>query len=74
MNAGFIKVLYDPNEILESAIQLFSNVKRKIDICADYKAPSSHYHLKPVWNKLLELKGRGIKIRFITEITNKNYQ
>jgi two-component system sensor histidine kinase VicK len=66
------RVLYNPEEILESAIHLFSNVKERVYVCADYKAPSSHYNIKPIWNKLLELKGRGIQIRFITEVTGKN--
>ncbi len=66
------RVLYNPEEILESAIHLFSSVKEKVYVCADYKAPSSHYNIKPIWNKLLELKDRGIKIRFITEVTDKN--
>ena len=65
-------VLYDPEDIMKSALQLFSQVKERIDVCADYKAPSSHYTIKPLWNAIEGLKFRGVRTRFITEVTNKN--
>ena len=65
-------VLYDPENIMKSALQLFSQVKERIDVCADYKAPSSHYTIKPLWNAIEGLKFRGVRTRFITEVTNKN--
>jgi len=65
-------VLYDPENIMKSALQLFSQVKERIDVCADYKAPSSHYTIKPLWNAIEGLKFRGVRTRFITEVTDKN--
>src|SRR6185437_4439071 len=65
-------VLYDPEDIMKSALQLFSQVKERIDVCADYKAPSSHYTIKPLWNAIEGLKFRGVRTRFITEVTDKN--
>jgi two-component system sensor histidine kinase VicK len=65
-------VLYDSEDILKSALQLFSQVKERIDVCADYKAPSSHYTIKSIWNAIEGLKFRGVRTRFITEVTDKN--
>jgi len=65
-------VPYDPEDIMKSALQLFSQVKERIDVCADYKAPSSHYTIKPLWNAIEGLKFRGVRTRFITEVTDKN--
>jgi len=65
-------VLYDPENIMKSALQLFSQVKERIDVCADYKAPSSHHTIKPLWNAIEGLKFRGVRTRFITEVTDKN--
>jgi len=66
------KVLYDPQDILNSAVEMLSRVKYRIDTCADYNAPSSHITLKTIWNAYSELKSRGVKVRFITEITKDN--
>jgi signal transduction histidine kinase len=65
-------VLNDPEEIMKSALHLFSQVKERIDVCADYKAPFSHYTIKSLWNAIEGLKFRGVRTRFITEVTDKN--
>ena len=65
-------VLYDPKDIVNSAIEMLYSVKDKIDICADQNAPSSHVELRPVWNAFSELRSKNVKVRFITEITKEN--
>ena len=65
-------VLTDPKDILSSAASFFSNVRERIDCCADDNAPISHFMLKPVRDGYTQLKNRGIKVRFITEITKEN--
>nr|MDQ5876927.1 hypothetical protein [Thermoproteota archaeon] len=65
-------VLTDPKDIRSSVAALFSNVKERIDCSADSNAPYSHVMLKPVWDGYIQLKNRGIKVRFITEITKEN--
>lgn len=65
-------VLTDPKDIMSSVAALFSNVKERIDCSADSNAPYSHVMLKPVWAGYIQLKNRGIKVRFITEITKEN--
>jgi two-component system, OmpR family, sensor histidine kinase VicK len=65
-------VLTDPKDIMSNAAALFSNVKERIDCSADSNAPYSHFMLKPVRDGYIQLKNRGIKVRFITEITKEN--
>jgi two-component system sensor histidine kinase VicK len=65
-------VLTDPNHIMRSATALLSNVKERVDCSADSNAPYSHFILKPVRDGYIHLKNRGIKVRFITEITKEN--
>jgi len=57
---------------MSNAAALFSNVKERIDCCADSNAPYSHIMLKPVQDGYIQLKNRGIKVRFITEIMKEN--
>ena len=55
-----------------SAATLLPDVKERIDCCADDNAPISHFMLKPVRDGYIQLKNRGVKVRFITEITKEN--
>jgi sugar-specific transcriptional regulator TrmB len=57
---------------MSSAATLFPDVKERIDRCADDNAPISHIMLEPVRDGYIQLKNRGIKVRFITEITKEN--
>jgi two-component system, OmpR family, sensor histidine kinase VicK len=70
--AGKTIVLTDPNHIMRSATALLSNVKERLDCSADRNAPYSHFILKPVRDGYIQLRKRGIKVRFITEITKEN--
>ena len=74
LDKGFERttVLYDPKDIVNSAIEMLCSVKDKIDICADHNAPSSHVELRSVWNAFSELRSKNVKVRFITEITKEN--
>ena len=45
---GSTTVLYDPQDILNSVVEMLSVVKYRIDTCADYNTPSSHITLKPI--------------------------
>ncbi len=65
-------VLTDPEDIMKSAAGLFSNVKQRIDCAADSNAPYSHILVKPVRDGFIQIKNRGVKVRFITEITKEN--
>jgi two-component system, OmpR family, sensor histidine kinase VicK len=57
---------------MRSATALLSNVKERVDCSADSNAPYSHFILKPVRDGYIQLRKRGIKVRFITEITKEN--
>jgi two-component system sensor histidine kinase VicK len=70
--AGKTIVLSDPKDIMNSAATLFFNVKERIDCSADSNAPYSHFMIRPVRDGYIQLRRRGIKVRFITEITKEN--
>src|SRR5919202_2472107 len=65
-------VLTDPTEIINNVVNHFSHIKHVADTCADSNAPYSHFILKPVRDSFIQLKNRGVRIRFITEITKEN--
>ena len=43
-----------------------------MDTCHDYHGPSAVTAAEPIWLELLKLEKRGIKIRFLTDITKEN--
>jgi signal transduction histidine kinase len=49
-------------------------VKENIDACYDYSGPPDIVKVEPVWYELLKLEGRGIKIRFLTDIRKENIE
>jgi two-component system, OmpR family, sensor histidine kinase VicK len=67
------EVIYGPENIINYVLRGISNVKVYIDNCIDSVSPSifvipNH----PITNAYWELKARGIRLRFITEITKDN--
>ena len=47
-------------------------IKENMDTCHDYHGPSAVTAAEPIWLELLKLEKRGIKIRFLTDITKEN--
>jgi sugar-specific transcriptional regulator TrmB len=69
------EVIRGTESIVDETVTHFTALKRYQDICADSNAPSMFVipdH--PVTKAYQELKKRGIRLRFITEITKDNIE
>ena len=55
-----------------NTILQFLSKANTINSCGDYKAPSATIEVKEYRKLLFELKERGIKLRYITDITKAN--
>ena len=67
------EVLYDTDEIIRRAVNAYRGFKYTCDVCADSVGPSMFVipdH--PVTKGFQDMKRRGIRLRFITEITKDN--
>jgi two-component system, OmpR family, sensor histidine kinase VicK len=64
--------LYNAENIINALLQFLSKANNRIDSCADYKGPSVAIGVQEYKKLLFALKTRGIKLRYITEITNEN--
>jgi hypothetical protein len=65
--------LYDQNEIVRRVVEQCYAIKYGLDACIDVNGPSifavpNH----PVMIAYINMKDRGVRIRFISEITNDN--
>lgn len=65
------EILYNYDAILKRAIGDFHRIKERFDNCAESTGPYVIYN-SPVWKEYVNLKNRGIKLRFIIEITKDN--
>ena len=77
-NESFVQrteVLYNPDEIIKKVLEQTSNIKDNLDACVDVNGPSMfvipNHLLTKSW---IDLKNRGVRMRFISEITKDNLQ
>src|SRR6476619_4732687 len=66
------EVLYENNTIIKKTLETFSWTKKSMDGSLDKDGPAIHVLYEPIWNGLVSLKKKGIKIRGITEVTLDN--
>jgi two-component system sensor histidine kinase VicK len=68
------EVLYGVDNVLQRGVYFMSNVKNKMDIYFDNRAPSIVTNLDKYRNGYRDINRRGGKIRVLTEITGENIE
>jgi two-component system, OmpR family, sensor histidine kinase VicK len=68
------ETVYGVENTVSVSLQCFAQVKERHDSCGDDTLPSVIVSTEPIKNAYRELLRRGIKTRFITEITEKNIE
>ena len=66
------EVLYGVENAMSRLTQVMSRVRNRADVCGDSLSPSFSMGLEPIKKGYIDFKQRGVKIRFITEITKDN--
>jgi len=66
------EVFYVGENTTARLLQAFSNTKNTWDVCANSKGPSVSMGVEPIKRGMIDLKERGIRIRYATEITKEN--
>jgi two-component system, OmpR family, sensor histidine kinase VicK len=67
-----MELLNSPEDVIKLVLRLSPKVRNSLDGCFDYTGPSIQVETKPVWNEIINLYKRGVRLRFITEVTSKN--
>jgi two-component system, OmpR family, sensor histidine kinase VicK len=65
------EILYGSDNIVKRTIDDCHRIRERLDSCTDSKGPSVLLN-DLIWNEFIELKDRGIRLRFITAITREN--
>jgi two-component system sensor histidine kinase VicK len=68
------EILYGADKAVGRGVQFMRNVRKKMDIFFDHKAPSIVIDLEEYRNGYIDIRRRGSKIRAFTEITKENIQ
>jgi len=66
------EVLYGVENAMSRLTQAMSRVCNRADVCGDSLSPSFSMGVEPIKKGYIDFKQRGVKIRFITEITKDN--
>jgi hypothetical protein len=66
------EVLYGTENAMNTLTKVMSRVSNRADVCGDSLSPSFSMGVKSIKEGYIDFKKRGVKIRFITEITRDN--
>ena len=66
------EVLYGEQNVVNTVLQFTSNAKSRIDACVDYTRPSLAIGIEELKKAFFDAKGRGVKLRYVTEVTEEN--
>jgi signal transduction histidine kinase len=69
---GRTEVIHDEQNVINTILRFVSNTKCKIDACVDYTRPSLAIGIEQLKKAFLDAKSRGVKLRYITEVTEEN--
>jgi two-component system, OmpR family, sensor histidine kinase VicK len=66
------EVLHGEQNVVNTVLQFTSKAKSTIDACVDYTRPSLAVEIEELRKAFFNAKERGVKLRYVTEITNDN--
>lgn len=67
-------LLDGPEKILNFYISRTNFISKSVVCCYDFNGPIRIRKTAPIWNNNLEVDKRGVKVRFLTDITNENLE
>ena len=65
-------VFYGVDTVISIVLQFLNHTNNIIDACVDYSRPSLAIEIALLKEAFLSAKKRGVKLRYVTEITNDN--
>ena len=68
------RVIFGKQNVIDTETGIFYRAAKRIDTCMSYTRPSLALSLKPIKKAFLDAKRRGVKLRYITEITHHNFE
>ena len=66
------EIIRGSENVIDAVLRFASNTTTKIDACLDYTRPALAIEIEPISKSFAEVKGKGIRLRVLTEITTDN--
>jgi hypothetical protein len=66
------EVLHGEQNVINTVLQFTSNAKSRIDACVDYTRPALAVEVEQLREAFLDAKRTGVRLRYVTEITEDN--
>ena len=66
------EVYHNPYKVVNKVIEFVDKSTEKVDACVDHTRPPLINDIEALRLSFFHARGRGIKLRFVTEITNEN--
>src|SRR5918999_903031 len=66
------RIYHKPHNVINTILEFINNSGKRIDICVDYTRPSLTFDIVALKKAFVDAKERGIKLRYVTEITDEN--
>ena len=66
------EILHGEQNVVNAVLHFTSTAKSRIDACLDYTRPSLTIEIEQLNKAFLDAKSRGVKLRYVTEITADN--
>ena len=71
--ANKTKILHSA-QVINTIVDVFYNAKHRVDVCGNSKFPSLIFSFEPIRKAIIASKNKGIRQRYIIEITKENIQ
>jgi len=67
-----MEVFHGTEKVISEELLFFSKARQRIDTCMDSTRPSFAIGIESIKNSFVDAKNRGVKLRYLTEITDAN--
>ena len=64
--------MYGTDKVIIVELRFFSKSKHQIDTCMDHTRPPLAIGIESINKSFVDAKSRGVKLRYLTEITDAN--
>jgi hypothetical protein len=68
------EVLHGEQNVIDTVLQFTFKAKNRIDACVDNTRPSLTIEIEELRKAFLDAKIRGVRLRYVTEITEDNVE
>ena len=65
-------MLHGEQNVVNTVLQFASKTKSRIDACVDHTRPSLSIEIEQLRKAFLDAKNRGVRLRYVTEVTENN--